>query len=416
MNRRPLLWIAALLVGGLLIGYLYRPVGTRSRQTIRSSLRTTPDGVAALARGIDRLGRAAEPRRTPFVDADPVRGTLVMLEARLSPSPREVAALLDHVRRGGALIYAPRHLDQEPGDTVQTPLMIALGIFLRPRTAEEDMHDFELTTQWTSHELAEGLAQPKPVRRAVRIGRTPEHRERVHALMAVTDIGEAEWMGAAAMRFGEGRVMVLASATGVSNRDAADDPLAALAVRAALAWTSPEDTVFFAEYHQGVAGLRSDARVLSDFLLGSPWGRTVLHLALVSLLTLACLGLRFGSPTPLVAPPDRERRSPLEHVSALGDLYRKAGASSAAGLLLVARLARAVRQPPPRTASEADALLRRLDSMEAVRTRGRGQAGAAAAPTGTPLARARAALASDPPELAALADGIDEYLTGRSPQ
>ena len=101
-------------------------------------------------------------------------------------------------------------------------------------------------------------------------------------------------------------------------RQAGDHPLAVLAVRTALAYTSEVDTVFFAEYHQGIRGTRTRAEVLGDFFLGRPGGRTLLHLIAVCFLILACLGLRFGTPAPGVAPPDRERRSPLEHVSALG--------------------------------------------------------------------------------------------------
>ena len=171
-----------------------------------------------------------------------------------------------------------------------------------------------------------------------------------------------------------------------------------LAVRAALAYTSEADTVFFDEFHQGIQGDRTRAEVLRDFFMGSPGGRTLLHLVAVCFLVLACLGLRFGAPTPAVAPPDLERRSPLEHVSALGDLYRKAGADNTAALLLVARLARTARHVPPRTPDEADTLLQKLD------------VGAGA---NTPLSRARRGLGANPPDLAAIANGVDEHLAAR---
>ena len=88
----------------------------------------------------------------------------------------------------------------------------------------------------------------------------------------------------------------------------------------------------------------------------------LLHMILVCFLFLACKGLRFGLPATAVAPADRERRSPLEHVSALGDLYAKAGAAKTAALLLLARLARAVRASPPRDMEEADRLLREIET------------------------------------------------------
>ena len=192
--------------------------------------------------------------------------------------------------------------------------------------------------------------------------------------------------------------MILSEAGALSNARAGDDPLAILAVRAALAYTGAADTVFFDEFHQGIRGDRTRAEVLRDFFLGSPGGRTLLHLVAVCFLVLACAGIRFGAPTPAVDPTDPERRSPLEHVSALGDLYRKAGASHTTALLLLARLARTAGRPPPRTIAEADALLRQLDT---------------GAGPDTPLARARRGLRAHPPDLAEIAAGVDKHHTAR---
>ena len=66
---------------------------------VRSSFRTTPDGVAALYAAVSALGVPAAPRMTPLADADSIRGPLVLLEPTERPSPREVHALLDWVRR-----------------------------------------------------------------------------------------------------------------------------------------------------------------------------------------------------------------------------------------------------------------------------------------------------------------------------
>ena len=151
----------------------------------------------------------------------------------------------------------------------------------------------------------------------------------MRGVLEATDSADEGWLVAAEVRLGAGRVLALADAAPLANAEADDDPLAVLAVRAALAWTPPGDSVFFAEFHQGIGGRRSQARVLTDFFFGSAAGRTLAQLAAVGLLALACAGVRFGSTMPLVAPPDRERRSPLEHVSALGDLYRKAGIATA---------------------------------------------------------------------------------------
>ncbi len=400
---RPALWIVVVIATALLVGYLFRPEGMRSTDVLRSSLRTTPDGVAALARGIERLGRPTEQRLTPLVEADPVRGTTVLLEPPLFPSPREVRALLDRVRAGGTLLYAPRYRVDQRGRVVTGPLMDSLGIALRRRAGREELRDAPLVRErWHGHALTAELAAPLPPVHGLRIlgDGDPDSSgvDGVERLLTAEDKEGEEWIGAAQLALGGGRVVVFSEAGALSNERAGDDPLAVLAVRAALVYTGAADTVFFAEFHQGIRGDRSRAQVLRDFFLGSPQGRTLLHLVAVCFLVLACAGIRFGAPTPAVAPPDLERRSPLEHASALGDLYRKSGASNTTALLLLARLARTARHPPPRTIAEADVLLRRLD---------------ATAGPDSPLARARRGLHARPPDLAAIAAGIDEHHAAR---
>ncbi len=405
--RQPLFWIIVIVVIALGVGYVYRPQGQASQDVRRSYFRTTPDGVAAIARGIGRLGRATAPRTTPFVEADesdPLRGTIALLQPAVVLSPREVATLLDMVREGGTLLYIPRYLATGDG-AAQSPLMDSLGVRFRVLTLADQIREQSLEEPvWHEHALTAGLGASGPLVHGLRIdGEDYPDSTGVHdvrRLLTAEDSGSSdwEWILAAEFAFGEGRVVILSEGGPVSNERAGEHPLAVLAVRAALAYTSEADTVFFDEFHQGIRGDRTRAEVLRDFFLGNPAGRTLLHLVVVGFLILACLGLRLGAPTPAVAPPDLERRSPLEHVSALGDLYRKAGADNTAALLLVGRLARTTRHPPPRTTAEAASLLRKLDV-------GPG--------SDTPLARARSGLGTDPPDLTALAAGIDEYLAAR---
>ena len=401
---RPLFWIVLLLLISLGVGYVFRPEGQANQDVRRSFFRTTPDGVAALARGIEQLGRVTAPRMTPLADADPVRGTIALLEPPVFLSPREIRGLLDRLREGGTLLYIPSY-GSEGVVRWESPLMDSLGVRFRVRSLEAQIREVDLEEpEWSEHALTAGLGLPGSFVHGLRIdGEDYPDSTGVHdvrRLLTARDPGTSdwEWILAAEFAFGEGRAVIFSEGGPLSNERAGDHPLAVLAVRAALAYTSEGDTVFFDEFHQGIRGDRTRAEVLRDFFLGSPGGRTLLHLVAVGFLILACLGLRFGAPSPAVAPPDLERRSPLEHVSALGDLYRKAGADNTAALLLVARLARTTRYPPPHTTAEADALLRKLD------------VGAAA---NAPLGRARRGLGANPPDLVAMAAGIDEYLAAR---
>ena len=421
-RRRTLIWICVTVVAAALAGYLTRPEGRRSAGVLRSSLRTTPDGVAALSRGIARLGRHTEPRLTPMMDADPVRGTIVQLQPVAPTTPREIEALLDHVREGGTLLYAPTR-DGVLGIPRTTMLMVALGIWFDGFLARE-LPD-SVAPKWGEHPLVEGLPPPArsrfgfeavPVDEAdsAEAGETDQESDSIPELpewfpdagdaedpvplLTAPDSAGKEVMAAALVRMGEGRILIFADARHLSNGVADNDPLAVLAVRAALAYTSEADTVFFDEFHLGITGYGSRAEVLANFFLGSPGGRTLLHVILVCFLFLVCKGLRFGLPATAVAPADRERRSPLEHVSALGDLYSKAGAAKTAALLLLSRLARAVRASPPRDMEEADHLLREIEAR-----RGGHRS----------IDRVRRGLDAEPADLTLIASGVDEQLARR---
>ena len=412
---RTFAWVGAIALGAGLAAYLARPAGRAALDVKRSYFRTTPDGVAAFARGLERFGKPTAPRLTPLADADPVPGALVLLSPAVVPSPVEVHALLERVRRGGTLVYAPRLFPAITSALRITPLMDSLGIAFRvPRPGDLDQ------PEWVAHPLTDSLPAPRAPRRAIRWMTSRELRVRrdaalrepdpsdetimpsptpLQGLLTVGDDEDRRWTGAGLIPVGDGHVIVLSDAEPLSNGRVADDPLALVVMRAVLTYATPADTVFFAEFHQGIRGYESTARRWADFVLGTAQGQTLFQLLLAAFLALACAGLRFGAPTTAAAPPDRERRSPLEHVSALGDLYEKARARRTAALLLLARLARSVRRPPPRDVAEARALIRELETR-----RGKQPA----------LARIRRGLRADPVDLTMVAAGIDDHLGGRA--
>lgn len=395
---RTFAWVGAIALGAGLAAYLARPAGRTALDVKRSSFRTTPDGVAAFARGLERFGRPTAPRFTPLADADPVPGALVLLSPAVVPSPVEVHALLERVRRGGTLVYAPQLFPAISSTLRITPLMDSLGIAFRvPRPG--DLEDPE----WAAHALTDGLPEPTAPRRALRRMTSRELGERsvspVQALLTVGRDRDRRWTGAGLMPFGEGHIIVLSDAEPLSNGRIADDPLAFVVMRAVLTHTTSADTIFFAEFHQGIRGYESTARRWAGFVFDTARGRTLLQLLLAAFLALACAGLRFGAPTTGAAPRDRERRSPLEHVSALGDLYEKARARRTAALLLLARLARSARRPPPRDLAEARALIREMETR-------RGEQPA--------LARIQRGLRADPVDLTMVAAGVDDHLGRRA--
>jgi hypothetical protein len=356
--------------------------------------------VAALHRAIARLGTPTALRLTPVVDAEPLRGTLVMLQPRRRPSPREVHELLEWVRSGGTLIHSPRS---------DSPILDSLGLVRREL---EDADPGDLPLWADGHPLTEGLPMAGPSRYAIapdtasddEQDREPDeerdeepgpHPVPFHPLLlTASDADGHRWTAVASIPLGEGRIIGIGDAEPLSNRRAGEAAVAVLAARAAIAYTSQGDTVYFDEFSHGLGRARSPVRATTDFLVGTPVGRASLQLGLVVLLALACAGARFGS---ALAPEQPEGRSTLEHVAALAAVYQSAQARETAAVLMLARLARVSRLPPPRNAADAANLVRTLDR----RTPGR-QA----------LRRIRRGLAADPVNLAAIARGIDDHTQG----
>ena len=432
--------VATLLLA--LAAFALRPAGSSAGDVRRSALRTTPDGVAGLFRAIARLGPPSAIRVTPLVDAEPLRGTLVMLQPVRRPSPREVHELLEWVRGGGTLIHAPR-----PG----SPILDSLGLVRRtlledgdsaaarsgvaaderptdaaghadpaaaPATAEEAQGtppepELDDSPLWSGgHPLTEGLPMARAARYAIAPDTASEDDEEEEAdeqeetgphpaphdplLLSAPDSAGHRWAVAVSIPLREGRIISFADAAPLSNRFAGEAPLAVLAVRAAIAWTSPGDSVFFDEFSQGLGASRSPARATADFLIGTPVGRASLHLGLVVLLAFLCAGLRFGAP---LAPARDARRSALEHVTALAAVYESAQARETAAVLMLGRLARASHLPPPHDLRGAGRLLARLENRTA-RPRA--------------LRLVRRGLAADPVDLIAIAQGIDNHTQGRT--
>ncbi len=411
--------LAAIAVATLLLvvtAFVLRPSGSSARDVRRSALRATPDGVAGLYRAIARLGPPTAIRVTPLVDAEPLRGTLVMLEPVRRPSPREVHELLEWVRGGGTLIHAPH---------AASPILDSLGLVRRTLVEAGDSAeaagaspDAELEggPLRTGDPLTEGLPMAGAARYAIAPDTASEENEEEDdaedeaeedegpgpdpvphhpLLLSAPDSAGQRWAVAVSIPLREGRIITFADARPLSNRFAGEGPLAVLAVRAAIAWTNPGDSVFFDEFSQGLGASRSPARATVDFLVGTPAGRASLHLGVVVLLAFFCAGLRFGAP---LVPASGPGRSSLEHVTALAAVYESAQARETAAVLMLGRLARAAHLPPPRDLREAERLLARLEKRTA-RPRA--------------LRLIRRGLAASPLDLIRVAQGIDNHTQGR---
>lgn len=314
-----------------------------------STYRTTPDGAQALYETLDAVGVRVSRRLTPFVDADSLAGPLAVLAPAEPPTPAEVRRLVAWVDSGGSLVLAAPLLGSLSG---AFGLRVTFAQAPSPAQAASGQVWFggaPVDATPRGHEWTRGLRAPIPVRRVfVDSGAVKDA-----SVLLATAKGDAPvvvWF-----RRGRGGVLAIADPSLLSNTELRGSDLAPLVARAALAMGGAGDTLRFDEYHHGHHG-GSVARGLAAFLADHPLGHAAIQLLAVGLLALLVVGRRFGAPRP---PRPKRRRSPLEHVVALGEVYRQARARELTRRRLLGGFARRIRRERPRPGQEA-AFLDRL--------------------------------------------------------
>ena len=322
MSRRDRIVFVGLGVLLVVLSLLSNTSARRDARDLRtSSYLSSPGGTAALFLAMEELGLEPERRLTAYVDGDSLRGPLALLAPSEPPSPAELHALADWVRAGGTLLYAAR-----PDD----PTLDTLGVTLD--WIGPDSLSPAQRRRWPgmdalpeAHPLTEGLRATGGFRYALSL---PDGA-RVEPLLA----GDGAVV-AAQLRFGRGRVVAFSDARPLLNRTVAEGDAAALFARAAAL---NGDRVYFDEYHHGFREGGNAAVATLRYLARTPLGNAFAQLAVAALGLLLLLGTRFGSALP---PPPVRRRDPLEHVSALAEAYRRAGARRTARRLLLHGLLR----------------------------------------------------------------------------
>lgn len=275
----------------------------------RSSLRTTPDGVAAWARSLDRLGVLSAPRYRSLTEQPPRGAGFVLLEPVLAPSAAEVRELLAWVRQGGVLVYSP---------VPNGLLMDSLGLSLTTEIADAG-------TSLEAHRWTSGVdATPSASDGTSRSLTVTVEADSARTLtwVPLSTLDEPSNAKLAWAPEGLGGVLVMPDAEALANRTLGASPLAIVTTRAISDLFETGDTLFFSEYHQGLDGRRGALREAYTLAASTPIGRATLHVALAAVLLLLLSGRRFGSPLPESA---ADRRSPLEHVEALGRAYQASG-------------------------------------------------------------------------------------------
>jgi uncharacterized protein DUF4350 len=306
-----------------------------------STLVAGPRGSRAVYDVLVQLGRPVQRRLTPLYNltADTTRRTAVLVE--LNP-PRwlqdaEMEQLVRYVRRGGAVLSAGNgggvtacagwRLEPDgfvgdsvaveaPGHALDLPEVARV---LRPRTTRE--RDTPRLKELIKRD------EPDPCDSLVAV--------RAETLLATVKHQPAVLR----IWYDGGGSLTLASDAGWFTNQVWRDTDAPVVVLPLLA--SPRGQpgrVVLDEYHQGFGeDEQSVSRLTWDWLRSSPIGWAMLQILAIALLWLAVMTVRFGPALEVI---QRRRRSPLEHLEALGAGLESAGGTDTAVMRLLAGLRR----------------------------------------------------------------------------
>jgi hypothetical protein len=267
-----------------------------------SSASTAPDGARALWMWLDDLHYAVRDDVTPFFSIPRDARLVLMLEPFPGITSAEWETIDDWVRDGGTLIVAGdqfgaalatqhytftlAYLDHPvPALAAQTPLLAS-----PPLTGAADVQTLAYLETGRSDFVAHLATPSGPV--------------------------------VVSFALGKGRVILSAAPYAFSNAGLKEPGNPALVLNLIL--ISPTSgAVWFDEWHHGVRPV--DSRVVGpeDWLRRTPAGRALLYVAGVIFLAVLLRGRRFGRPVPL--PGEITRRAPLEYISAIANLSRRAG-------------------------------------------------------------------------------------------
>jgi len=121
---------------------------------------------------------------------------------------------------------------------------------------------------------------------------------------------------------GQGRVILSASARPFSNAGLKESGNPELVLNL-IAPAGPPGSAWFDEWHHGVRLENNEVVGPEQWLSKTPAGRSLLYAVVVIFLALLLQGRSFGRPVPL--PAETTRRGPLEYITALANLSRRAG-------------------------------------------------------------------------------------------
>lgn len=267
-----------------------------------SSASTAPDGARALWMWLDDLHYAVRDEVAPFFSIPEDARLVLMLEPYPGVTSAEWGTIDKWVQDGGTLVVAGDRFGAALATQHYTFTLAYLG---SPVPALAAQTPLLASPPLTGAASAQTLAYFET-----------ERSDFVAHLAAPS--------GPVVVSFalGKGRVILSAAPYAFSNAGLKEPGNPALVLNLIL--ISPASgSIWFDEWHHGVRPGAAQVVGPEDWLRRTPAGRALLYAAGVIFLAVLLRGRRFGRPVPL--PGEIARRAPLEYITAIANLGRRAG-------------------------------------------------------------------------------------------
>lgn len=313
--------IVLILVALIAISIYRRMGGASEPQSIGvryTSYSTEKQGAKALYLLLEKLEYEPKRLRAPYSKGIRADGLAVILAPdRLPISEMEAEQLLEWVKQGNTLLFAPGRSDNR--------LAKSLGIRLHQRPAR-----MASIPPVASTELTAGVG-----------GILVLSGDRI--LTARNDVvrhfGDSDGAVVASVPEGEGTAIVVSDPYIMTNAGLPEAGNLDLLVNILLSHATDVKTVYFDEYHHG---FKRQPGVL-QLLRGTSLGWALLQVAIAAVLLMFSRARRFGQPKPVLR---ESHRSSLEYVTSLAGIYQSARAPDQALSSLYNRLTYSVRGRP----------------------------------------------------------------------
>lgn len=332
--------VLAVFGGIAVIVALLTPEANTAKTGGRSSYSTGPGGARMTLELAQRMGWQTD-RRTAPLDSGAAPAVNVVLDPEQMLGAHEVHRLLDEVRRGGALVFT---LDGRA--EIADSLGMAQGQVGRFLAGYGDA----TCPKPTTFQEVTTIAVPPEVHRIV--WRRPAPGPTVSLASTSARRSEDAFPVAIGFPLGQGRVAVVSSSAIFSNDAVRTCAWGSdVAVARMLEYVRPpgdRPRLVFDEYHHGYGVHQGSVHAITSYLESTSSGHFLAQALIAGLLLVLA-----KAPRPIVPrePPRIARRSPLEHVDALGHAYSDVSATRTA----TARLVSGVRRRTGRVAGPAGA-------------------------------------------------------------